>query len=380
MATVICNLLSAIPWLGDDIVQFLWGGFKLEDPYYNIFIILKILLIAGTSFLLIKEHINLLYNYIYLYIYIYINWKNNIIMKINKSKLYKYIIGGQSAAVKYFNTKAAQRLNARNLIKETNNLNELYKIYIVGLIEADGWISISKKGKYLSYEVGIELHIRDIQLLYKIKEILGVGIIKTYKRTKSSNETYEYCKYNIRNKKHLKDVILPIFDKYSMLTNKKYDYMRFKHHLINGTIYSENLEDYKRPLETEISTETINNMLNIDYLPYWLIGFIEKKGCFSTYSSKDQKECVLEISQTNNKLIIEVIKEYLKFNVKVYTNKDNNSRVKITSVNDIKILLNFMKYNPVKLLGYKKLQYKLFLKELRTIEKYSKNIKIPSNY
>lgn len=46
----------------------------------------------------------------------------------------------------------------------------------------------------------------------------------------------------------------------------------------------------------------------------------------------------------------------------------------------MKILLNYMKYNPVKLLGYKKLQYILFLKELRTIEKYSKNIKIPSNY
>lgn len=135
MATVICNLVSAIPWLGEDIVHFLWGGFNLEDPYYNLFIILKILLIAGISFLLIK-HINLLYNYIHIYIYVYINWKKNIIMKINKSKLYKYIIGGQSAAVRYFNTKAAQRLNARNLIKKTNNLDELYKAYIVGLIEA----------------------------------------------------------------------------------------------------------------------------------------------------------------------------------------------------------------------------------------------------
>lgn len=27
-ATVICNLVSAIPWLGEDIVHFLWGGFN----------------------------------------------------------------------------------------------------------------------------------------------------------------------------------------------------------------------------------------------------------------------------------------------------------------------------------------------------------------
>lgn len=394
-ATVICNLLSAIPWLGDDIVQFLWGGFNLEDPYYillmnnsiQIIIILKILLIAGTPFLFIKKQINLLYNYIYLYILnIYIFWNKNIIMKINKWKLLfkTLIMGGQSAAVRYFNTKAAQRLNARNLIENSNNYNqnELYKPYIVGLIEADGWISISKKGKYILYEVGIKLHIRDIQLLYKIKNILGVGNIKIHTRplTKGSDETYEYCKYNISNKKHLIDIILPIFDKYPMLTNKKYDYLRFKKHLIDGTIYSEKLETYKRPIESDNISDLLMNMVNIDYLPYWLIGFIEGEGCFSVYDTKSGKECSFEISQTNSKLIIEVIKKYLNINVNVYTDKNNNSRLKITSVKDIKRLLNFMKYNPVKLLGHKKLQYIIWIKELRKIEKYSKDIKIPSNY
>jgi ubiquinol-cytochrome c reductase cytochrome b subunit len=34
-ATVITNLMSAIPWVGQDIVEFLWGGlskFLIEEP------------------------------------------------------------------------------------------------------------------------------------------------------------------------------------------------------------------------------------------------------------------------------------------------------------------------------------------------------------
>jgi len=31
-ATVITNLLSAIPWIGADLVGFIWGGFSVENP------------------------------------------------------------------------------------------------------------------------------------------------------------------------------------------------------------------------------------------------------------------------------------------------------------------------------------------------------------
>ena len=49
MATVITNLLSAIPIFGHDLVELIWGGFNIEGPYYS-YIILKILLDAGISF------------------------------------------------------------------------------------------------------------------------------------------------------------------------------------------------------------------------------------------------------------------------------------------------------------------------------------------
>lgn len=36
-ATVITNLLSAIPWVGADLVQFIWGSFNVDNPTLNRF-------------------------------------------------------------------------------------------------------------------------------------------------------------------------------------------------------------------------------------------------------------------------------------------------------------------------------------------------------
>ena len=49
-ATVITNLLSAIPIIGKDLVELVWGGLYIDEPYYcyNL-VIKKILLNAGNS-------------------------------------------------------------------------------------------------------------------------------------------------------------------------------------------------------------------------------------------------------------------------------------------------------------------------------------------
>lgn len=51
---MITNLLSAIPWMGVNIVEFVWGGLGIliktliEEPYYS-YVIIIILLIAMIS-------------------------------------------------------------------------------------------------------------------------------------------------------------------------------------------------------------------------------------------------------------------------------------------------------------------------------------------
>lgn len=48
LATVITNFLSAIPYIGKDLVELVWGGLYTDGPQYGD-VLLKILLIAGKS-------------------------------------------------------------------------------------------------------------------------------------------------------------------------------------------------------------------------------------------------------------------------------------------------------------------------------------------
>ena len=43
-ATVITNMMSAIPWIGQDIVEFLWGGFSVNNATLNRFFALHFVL------------------------------------------------------------------------------------------------------------------------------------------------------------------------------------------------------------------------------------------------------------------------------------------------------------------------------------------------
>ena len=42
-------MMSAIPWIGRDLVEYLWGGFSVLLAPHDSDIMLQILLIAGTS-------------------------------------------------------------------------------------------------------------------------------------------------------------------------------------------------------------------------------------------------------------------------------------------------------------------------------------------
>jgi len=61
-ATVITNLISAIPWIGEDLVQFIWGGFSVNNATLNRFFSIHFLLpfilaaLAAIHILALHEH------------------------------------------------------------------------------------------------------------------------------------------------------------------------------------------------------------------------------------------------------------------------------------------------------------------------------------
>ena len=207
---------------------------------------------------------------------------------------------GLSAVVKNYsnmsNFEAIQRLNAGDLVFA----------YLVGLFEGDVWFSVTKNGKYIKYEFGIEMNIRDIQLLYKIKEILGVGTIDIRERNQRKTSLYR-----IRNKSHLKSIVLPIFDKYPMFSNKQYDYLMFKDLLLNELHFSKDLSNYVRPIDP---LNSIDSILEKSHFKPWLIGFIEAEGCFSLRKSNNHS---FSIGQNDDLYLIEAIQKYFEITNKV---------------------------------------------------------------
>nr|YP_009681542.1 LAGLIDADG domain containing endonuclease [Pseudocercospora fijiensis]QDO71963.1 LAGLIDADG domain containing endonuclease [Pseudocercospora fijiensis] len=246
---------------------------------------------------------------------------------------------------------------------------------MVGLFEGDGFFYITKKGKYVTYELGIELSIKDVQLIYKIKALLGIGVV----RFRTINES-EMVALIIRDINQLKSFILPIFDKYPMFSDKQYDYLRFRNALVSGIIYFKDLPEYTK---SNLPLNSIESILNKSYFSAWLVGFIEAEGCFSIYKLKKNDNYLIAsfyIAQKNGDIIIKAISTYLSFTTGIYLDKSYCSTLKVTGIRSIENTINFLDKAPVKLMGNKRLQYLLWIKQLRTIPRYSENIKIPSIY
>lgn len=274
---------------------------------------------------------------------------------------------GQPAGVRSISTsEASQRLHAGDPIFA----------YLVGLIEGDGFFSVSKNGKYALYEFGIELSIKDVQLIYKIKDLLGIGIVGFRERN-----GVKMVNFRIRKKSHLINFIIPIFDKYPFLSDKQYDYLRFRDALLSGISLYEDLPKYVRPTTNPLNT--LESIIKVPYFSAWLVGFIEAEGCFSVYKLKEDGDYFVagfEISQTNGKILIEAIRSFLSLTPKISLDKTNNFKLKVTGVRSIENVIKFINKAPVKLLGNKKLQYLLWIKKLRTIPRYSSKINLPIKY
>ncbi len=94
----------------------------------------------------------------------------------------------------------------------------------------------------------------------------------------------------------------------------------------------------------------------------------------------NSKVASFDICQTNGSIIIEAIRKELSLTPKVYQDENNGFKLKVSSVRGIENVLKYIQRAPIKLMGYKKLRYLLWIKELRQIPRYSNKIVIPDIY
>jgi len=136
-------------------------------------------------------------------------------------------------------------------------------------------------------------------MLRKIHSFFGVGTI--YMR--ESNNTVTYVVQSLRD---ITNIIIPHFDKYPLITQKRADYLLFKQgvNLLNLKVHSE-VEGIREilSLKGSMNKEELSDMLKINFPailpvtrpvisfegipnPNWFAGFVDGEGSFSVDTTK----------------------------------------------------------------------------------------------
>lgn len=309
--------MSAIPWVGQDIVEF-------------ISIAIISLFICVILFSLKKD--------IYL----------PTIGIIHKNALKK--------------SNKTIRLNKQEYI----SIPSSFLAFLLGLIDGDGYIQVTKTSKgFIAIKLVISLHLQDLSTLEYIHSVLKIGKINVYKDLRSPT-----CKLVI-NKTDLQEVLFPllIYNNIFFLTNTRIDQFNLSMYIFENDIKMYNdIPDIKNiPTIFEIP----KNSLEFTLLPFfynWIIGFTCSKGYFFIKYNNDG---CFQLKQTIHTNLFEAFK--LVFSTDRKINVTNSySQFGVSSKSDIQKVINFFSFSGLHpLMGLKYIQYIKWLNNLRESSRYS---------
>jgi hypothetical protein len=128
---------------------------------------------------------------------------------------------------------------SENLSVADNQQERLIEIgWITGFVDGEGCFSINfirqptridRKGYHTGYQVAHEFAVtqgaKSIECLLWLKQFFGVGQVIVNRRYDNHKE--HLYRYVVRKREDLWNTILPFFEKYSLRTSKKFDFLKF---------------------------------------------------------------------------------------------------------------------------------------------------------
>jgi hypothetical protein len=305
-ATVITNLLSAIPWIGKDFVEFIWGGFSVGNATLNRFFSLHYLLpfilaaLAIVHLLTLHTHgsrdigpkfLYLFYLFFLLYFIFLINIDYfSIFFKQDYNKLY-YIISVNLAFI-IPNIRAIKRIGPHN--------EDIISV-LVGSLLGDGNAERLNNGGVRFTIKQSDIHKNYFFLLYYFFNSRG------------------YCNNNI-----------PVIMK-QHLGNKLFHYYYFRTYSFTSLLWLYNLF-YNHNKNKVIPVKIVNYLT-----PLALAVWIQDDGYWHDYGVRISTNCFL-LSEIN--LLVKALET--KFNLKCSIHKNGKSHQIYIKAESIILLRNLV--------------------------------------
>nr|AUN28121.1 hypothetical protein [Malassezia obtusa] len=244
----------------------------------------------------------------------------------------------------------------------------------------------TKKGNWNFYFKVVQ-NKSNLRMLYYIKSIIKVGSIQTTSNINTSNSIIAH--YLIQDKKAIIQYLLPIFDKYSLLTSKEFHYNQFRKAILiseNSNLAKKDKDNIILCIKNDIMpnnyTSSAWKSYNIDNLTTpvvntimskeWLVGFAEVKGNFYlTYSKYKYISHFFAITQKQDKIVINAIA--VKLNLGFYEKEGNNFYCKTTNKESIQYIIEYF-HNTIK--GIKSLEYRIWARSFNKKFPYQELVKV----
>ncbi len=263
-----------------------------------------------------------------------------------------------------------QRLNEEHLNGKSKN-RAFFEQWLVGFTDGDGNFHISQQGTGTSIKWGLSYKLTQSgynhRVLNYIKKELKVGSI-----TKDGTKV----QYFIRDRKSLETILLPIFDRYPLLTTKYFDYVKLKKALVilNDTSMtkeekntkllviknSKPNKDYTSPAwnNANLPLTNVDSMNNV-MTKSWLVGFIEAEGSFYLVNKTSTRIVHgFGLTQKLDKIVLQGIGIILHIKTEVkYKELHNHYALDTTNSRAIENIIAFFK-NTMK--GVKSLEYRIW--------------------
>lgn len=252
--------------------------------------------------------------------------------------------------------------------KEYLSIPSSFLAFFAGLIDGDGYIQVTRTTKgFITIKLVISLHLEDISTLEYIRSVLKIGKLTIYRDLKSP------CCKLIINRTDLQEVLFPLLIHHGIFFLTETRKAQFDLAMLilknDKKVYDQIPAREDIPATFELP-KTASDYANLAFFKNWIVGFTMSHEVGSFFVKKNNDGC-FQLKQRVHVMLFEAFKLIFETNRKIDTEKGLYNQFSVSSKADIQKVINFFSFSGHHpLVGLKGIQYLKWLTDLRNSSRY----------